>query len=185
MSIARRGTPGVIYPESAASHWAIEVVSHVRVSIKLRLEKGSTKNLLKEIGKMWWRFSTMWYRHKWCFEIKTTNQRAKGQYEEDHFLVKSSLFVLSYRNLSQPNKWWRERESLEGTLCKRGHKKTLLKIKSGRFGKAFFFIYFMGFSLWWVVYFDGDGLVVVMRMEPLSKVLKILAFNINCNLKYL
>lgn len=78
----------------------------------------------------------------------------------------------------------RERESLEGTLCKRGHKKTLLKIKSGRFGKAFF--YFMGFSLWWVVYFDGDGLVVVMmRMEPLSKVLKILAFNINCNLKYL
>lgn len=44
----------------------------------------------------------------------------------------------------------------------------------------------MGFSLWWVVYFDGDGLVVVViRMEPLSKVLKILAFNINCNLKYL
>lgn len=81
----------------------------------------------------------------------------------------------------------REREdSLEGTICKRGHKKTLLKIKSGRFGKAFFFIYFMGFSLWWVVYFDGDGLVVVMmRMKPLSKVLKILAFNINCNLKYL
>lgn len=109
MSIARRGTPGVIYPESAASHWAIEVVSHVRVSIKLRLEKGSAKNLLKEIRKMWWRFSTTWYRHKWCFEIKTTNQRAKGQYEEDHFLVKSSLFVLSYRNLSQPNKWWRER----------------------------------------------------------------------------
>lgn len=79
----------------------------------------------------------------------------------------------------------REREdSLEGTICKRGHKKTLLKIKSGRFGKAFLF-YFMGFSLWWVVYFDGDGLVVVMRMEPLSKVLKILAFNIICNLKYL
>lgn len=101
-----------IYTVSAASHWAIEVVSHVRVSIKLRLEKGSAKNLLKEIRKMWWRFSTTWYRHKWCFEIKTTNQRAKGQYEEDHFLVKSSLFVLSYRNLSQPNKWWREREKI-------------------------------------------------------------------------
>ena len=37
-------------------------------------------------------------------------------------------------------------------------KRLSLKIKSGRFGKAFFlFLNFMGFSLWWVVYFDGDG----------------------------
>lgn len=51
----------------------------------------------------------------------------------------------------------REREdSLEGTICKRGHKKTLLKIKSGRFGKAFFFY------ILWASLFGGLYTLMVM-----------------------
>lgn len=53
----------------------------------------------------------------------------------------------------------REREdSLEGTICKRGHKKTLLKIKSGRFGKAFLFYFILWASLF-------GGLYTLMVMD--------------------